>query len=56
MDYLQDVKFAAVGGSSRAAIPVPDLPPHLVSLPSIMAKMFESINNNNAVVLVTILR
>ena len=58
LDYLRDLKTAEMGaiGSSKAVIPVPDLPPHLSGLPSIMEKIFESINNNSAVVLVTILR
>jgi len=48
--------MGAIRGSSKAVIPLPDLPPHLSGLPRIMAKIFESINNNSAVVLVTILR
>lgn len=59
LDYLRDLKtteMGAIRGSSKAVIPLPDLPPHLSGLPRIMAKIFESINNNSAVVLVTILR
>lgn len=56
LDYLRDMKEGVDTGNA-VAMQMPDLPPHLSNLPSIMSRLFASVSNSNtATVLVTILR
>lgn len=55
LDYLRDLKEGGGHGGRANAMQMPSLPSHLSALPSIMSRLFGSLNNA-AIVLVTILR